>query len=194
MNKPLLLNVIDIRQYLYCPRKVYFSYVVPLEKKATFKMEYGRLMEEKIDRLETRRTLKRYKLAQGERHFHVHISSHRLGLSGEIDLLIKTRETIYPLDFKFVKGIPFKGHIYQLTGYALILEDIYKRQIDTGFIYLIPQDRIFRVEFTDDLKSNCLNFMEEIRDMILSEKMPPATRYRNRCLECECQKFCRDIW
>src|SRR5690606_2667646 len=34
------LNVTDIKQYIYCPRIIYFTYCKPVQKKNTFKMEY----------------------------------------------------------------------------------------------------------------------------------------------------------
>ena len=188
------LNIVDLKQYLYCPRKVYFTYVMPVDKKPTFKMNYGKIIEEKIDRLETRRTLKRYRLLQGEKYFHVPVKSERLGLSGEIDLLIRTQNNLYPVDFKFVRGFPYKSHLYQLAGYALILEDMYLIEISTGFIYFIPDERIFTIRIKKELKMSCLKVIEEIKAMILNESMPPATPFKRRCLECECQNFCRDIW
>jgi hypothetical protein len=48
---------------------------MPVEKKSTYKMEHGRLMEEKIEHLEQRRRLKRYNLNLGERIYHLLINS-----------------------------------------------------------------------------------------------------------------------
>ncbi len=69
------LTVNDIKQYLYCKRIVFFHYLMPVEKKSTYKMEHGRLMEEKIEHLEQRRRLKRYNLNLGERIYHLLINS-----------------------------------------------------------------------------------------------------------------------
>ena len=192
-DKSVPLMVADLKQYLYCPRKVYFTYVMPIEKKPTFKMNYGKIMEEKIDRLEVRRTFKRYRLLQGKRYFHVAVKSESLSLSGQIDLLITVHDHIYPVEFKFVRGFPYKSHLYQLAGYALILEDIYGAEVNRGFFYFIPDEKIFAIKISKELKASCLKVLEEIRDMILTQRMPYPVN-RNRCLECECQNFCRDIW
>lgn len=108
---------------------------MPVEKKTIFKMEYGKIEEAKIDRLKTRRKLKRYGLNEGRRLFHVSINSEKLLLSGKLDMLIQTKDEYFPVDFKYTKGRPYKNHIYQLCGYALILEDIYGRNVNHGFVY-----------------------------------------------------------
>lgn len=63
------LRVNDLKQYAYCPRVVFYHYVMPVEAPSTYKMEHGKLAEEKIDELERRRGLKRYGLSSGTRRF-----------------------------------------------------------------------------------------------------------------------------
>jgi CRISPR-associated exonuclease Cas4 len=76
---------------------------MPVERKSTVKMERGKEIEVRLDALEARRTLRRYRLAEGERRYHVWLSSDRLGLSGKLDLLIVTRDGCYPVDFKHTR-------------------------------------------------------------------------------------------
>ncbi|MFQ5904232.1 MAG: CRISPR-associated protein Cas4, partial [Candidatus Binatia bacterium] len=130
----------DIKQYFYCPRIVFYQYSMPVEKKPTWKMERGKIEEEETDRLEKRRKLTAYRLAEGKRQFHVWLSSERLGLTGKLDLVIDSSEGFFPVDFKFTSGRPHKNHIFQLCGYALLLEDRYRRQVNRGFVYLIPKN------------------------------------------------------
>mgnify|MGYP001573389811 FL=1 len=188
------LKVTDLKQYAYCPRIVFYEYVMPVEKKTTFKMEYGKQAEAELDELEKRRTLKRYGLDLGKRVFHKWVRSERLGLTGMLDLLIQTDAALYPVDFKYSMGRPQKNHLYQITGYALILEDIYGTRVTDGFVYLIPQKRIVRIEITDGLKAEVLAMLDQIRQMIAQEAMPDSTPYRNRCAECEYRNYCGDIF
>jgi CRISPR-associated exonuclease Cas4 len=117
------VRVNDIKQYFYCPRIVFYQYSMPVEKKATWKMERGKIEEGEIDRLEKRRKLSSYRLAEGERRFHVWLSSERLGLAGKLDLVIDSPGGLFPVDFKITKGRPHRKHLYQIFGYALLLED-----------------------------------------------------------------------
>ena len=64
------LKVSDIKQFLYCPRNVYFTYVCPVDKKTTHKMNHGKEEHLELERLEKRRTFRRYRLENGERKFH----------------------------------------------------------------------------------------------------------------------------
>jgi CRISPR-associated exonuclease Cas4 len=97
----LPLRVNDLKQYEYCPRIVFYNTVMPLDRKVTFKMQRGTEAEFQLDALEKRRSLRRYKLGDGERRFHVWLHSERLGLSGKMDLLIVSSRGYFPVDFKY---------------------------------------------------------------------------------------------
>jgi CRISPR-associated exonuclease Cas4 len=188
------VRVNDIKQYFYCPRIVFYQYSMPVEKKTTWKMERGKIEEAEIDRLEQRRKLSSYRLAEGKRRFHVWLSSDRLGLAGKLDLVIDSPEGLFPVDFKFTTGRPHRNHIYQLCGYALLLEDCYARHVDKGFVYLIPKNDAVVVDLTPDLKSETMEVLGEIRQMVEKEKMPQPTPVRNRCTDCEYRNFCGDVF
>lgn len=188
------VRVNDIKQYFYCPRIVFYQYSMPVEKKATWKMEQGKIEEEKIDQLEKRRKLSGYKLGEGKRQFHVWLSSERLGLTGKLDLLIDSSEGLFPVDFKFTAGTPHKNHIFQLCGYVLLLEECYQRQVDKGFVYLILENDAMVFDLTPDLKEETAKALDEIRSMVDRERMPPPTPVRNRCTDCEYRNFCGDIF
>jgi CRISPR-associated exonuclease Cas4 len=188
------VRVNDIKQYFYCPRIVFYQYSMPVEKKTTWKMDRGKIEEAEIDRLEKRRKLSSYRLAEGVRRFHVRLSSDRLGLTGKLDLVIDSPEGLFPVDFKFTTGRPHRNYKYQLCGYALLLEERYARKVDKGFVYLIPKNDAVVVDLTPELKEQTSKVLGEIRSMIGSEKMPPPTPVRNRCTDCEYRNFCGDIF
>jgi CRISPR-associated exonuclease Cas4 len=188
------LRVNDIKQYFYCPRIVFYQYSMPVEKKATWKMEQGKIEEDRIDKLEKRRKLAAYRLAEGKRQFHVWLTSERLGLSGKLDLLIESPDGLFPVDFKFTTADPHKNHVLQLCGYALLVEDCYQKPVNTGFVYLIPKDDAVVFDLTKELKAETLAILDGIRRMIEREQMPPPTPLRSRCTDCEYRNFCGDIF
>ncbi len=195
LNHPkLTLRVNDLKQYDYCPRVVYYQYVMPVERKATFKMEHGKSAEERLDELELRRGVRRYGLPDGQRHFHVWLTSEGLGLSGKLDLLIESSTGWYPVDFKETTGPARSNHILQLCGYALLVEEVYRCPVPRGFIYLIPGNRVESVELTDGLKSETLGTLGLIREMIVSQRVPEATELRARCTDCEYRNYCGDVF
>lgn len=188
------IRVNDIKQYAYCPRVVFYQYCMPVEKKATWKMEQGKVAEAEIDKLEKRRKLREYRLADGERRFHVWLNSGRIGLSGKIDLLIDSPEGLFPVDFKLTTGRPHKNHVAQLCGYALLLEDCYDREVTKGFVYLIPTNNAVVFDLTPERKKETRGVISEIRQMIEGEQMPEPTPVRNRCTDCEYRNYCGDIF
>lgn len=193
MPEPVL-RVSDLKQYYYCPRVVYYQYVLPVDRVATYKMEKGTAVQGDLEVLETRRKLKEYGLKEGKRIFNPWINSKDLGLSGKLDLLIETEKELYPVDFKFTKGRPFKNHVYQLGGYALVLESNHSKPVNKGFVYLIPPRDAVVFDITGDLKQECARTLEDIRRMIKEELFPAPPSHRSKCADCEYQNYCRDIW
>ena len=188
------LRVTDLKQFGYCPRIPFYQYVMPVEKKATFKMEEGKRAEMVLDKLEQRRSLRKYRLNEGTRHFHRWIRSAELGLSGKLDLLVESPSGLFPVDFKYTTGQPQKNHVYQLCGYALLVEEVYQQTVTHGFIYLIPKEEAVVVELTPGRKEEARRMLEEMRAMIAAEQMPEPTPVRARCEECEFRNYCGDIF
>lgn len=188
------LRVNDLKQFEYCRRIVFYNTVMPLDRKVTFKMQRGTEAEFRLDALEKRRSLRRYKLAEGERQFHVWLHSERLGLSGKMDLLIVSPQGYFPVDFKYTRGRPHRNHISQLAGYAVLVEDHFNTHVDTGFIYLAPLGELVAIKMTGELKQEVPQRLAEIRTMIREEILPAPTPVRARCDECEFRNYCGDIF
>ena len=188
------LRVNDLKQFEYCPRIVFYNTVMPVERKITVKMERGKQEELRLDALEKRRTLRRYELGSGERRFHLGLESVRLGLSGKLDLLIISPKGFFPVDFKYTRGRPHRNHVVQLAGYALLVEENFQTQVETGFIYLAPVQQVVAVANSRQLKEQTLNRLVEIRAIIRDGILPAATPVRARCEECEFRNFCGDVF
>jgi CRISPR-associated exonuclease Cas4 len=189
----VILRVSDIKQYMYCPRVVYFTYVMPVEKKLTYKMEEGKLQHLRLEELEMRRRLKRYRLEQGERRFRTYLRSERLGLEGILDLHIVTPAGCYPVEFKHTLQRSALNHKYQLTAYAMLLEEHYRRPVRYGFLYLMPREEIRDLEITPVMRSFTRRLCEKIRDIVRREYFPPPPGNRGRCVDCEYRNFCADL-
>lgn len=194
MSKLVSLRVSDLKQWAYCPRIVFYNYVMPVEARSTYKMNHGRTAEEEIDRLEQRRKLTEFGLVEGQRHFHYRCRSDRLALSGKLDLLIESSDGFFPVDFKATDREVYPNHIVQLCGYALILEERFRTSIERGFVFLIPRGEIVKVDLTVKAKRQTLEFLTHMRLAITSEVTPGPTSLRNRCEDCEYRNFCGDIF
>ena len=187
-----MFTVNDVKQYLYCPRVVYFTYCMPVRRRSTFKMDLGKDLHEVIERLESRRKLRRYRLSEGRRMFEVPLRSEALNLSGKLDMLIELSGEYIPVDFKHTFGRPRRNHRYQLAAYGLLVEENLG-PVKRGFLYLIPQEDAVSVELTPELKERVRQVVREMEEMVSSERMPPPAP-RSRCYDCELRRFCGDVF
>ncbi len=142
---------------------------------------------------EERRSLKAYRLSQGERQFNISLYSARLALSGKLDMAILTGNEIIPVDFKNTSGSVGLNHKYQLVGYALLLEDKWQKPVRRGFVYLVPQKKAEEIIITDNMRIFFKQTLAKIRKMIESESLPLPVRRKGHCTDCEFINFCNDI-
>lgn len=188
------LRVSDLKQYIYCPRILYYYYTLPVPRRVTRKMQYGGLEHVEIHRLEKRRSLKAYGILEGERTFQVFLESERLGLHGVLDMMITTSTgDVYPVDFKHSlskKGLHQK---YQLAAYTMLLEEKYSKPVRFGFLYLIPAKTAIPVEITPGMRDHVKKTLSAIRTIAKSERMPGYVRSKQRCTDCEFHNFCADL-
>lgn len=193
-----LLKVTDLKQFAYCPRIPYYHYCLPEVRPTTYKMDAGVRAQDGAEERERRRSLRAYGLAEGERHFNVSVASALLGVSGQIDLVIKHtvsgEDRLIPVDYKLSRREPGRHFKLQLACYALLLEEVWQMPVDDGFLYLIPTRRVVRVPVTTRLRNDVLRQLTEIRALVLAERMPPVpTKQRSRCVDCEFRRFCNDV-
>ena len=193
-EQSLALTATDLKQWAYCKRIVYYRHVMPVEFSRTYKMQRGRNVEAAVEAMEKRRGFRRYGLEGGERRFGAWVTSKRLGLAGKLDLLIVTDSACYPVDFKDTEGGVRRNHRIQLTAYALMIEESLGRSAPAAFVYLVPSKELTRIEIGDDLRKEVIGAIDEIRSFVRDERIPEPTSARARCVGCEFQNYCDDIW
>ncbi|MGE5550083.1 MAG: CRISPR-associated protein Cas4 [Bacteroidota bacterium] len=189
-----VFTVTDLKQFCYCPRIIYFTYVQPVPRHVTAAMERGIDEHLRVERLEPRRTVRRYGLDQAEKHLHIRLHSPVIGLSGQLDMLLIAGEDHYPVEFKHTRQSPAANHRRQLTAYALLVEEEYEVRVNRGFFCVYPENRLFPVEIGDDDKSAVLAAVGAMRQIALAQEWPEATHDRGKCLCCEWRNFCNDIY
>jgi CRISPR-associated protein Cas4 len=173
---------------------VYFHQVMPGAGQMTFKMREGLRAQDLIGNLEMRRTLREYGLEGAERQFGIWLENEKLGLTGKLDLLLKGEKTAAVVDFKLTSGGVGENHRMQLAGYALLVEAAMGLSVEKTFLFRIPDNKVYTVEVTAELRARVVEVVGIIRRMKEEEMMPEATEVRARCVECEYANYCGDIW
>jgi len=192
-SERLWLRVTDIKQYLYCPRIIYYTYCMPVPRALTYKMEEGKSQHVRVMELEERRSLRAYGLETGERVFRVSLSSERLGLCGVLDMVILRPTESIPVEFKHSMGKVGLNLRYQLVAYGLLVEERWGKPVRRGFIYRIPEKRAVEVVIRPNMRRYVVRVLREMRQMVKGEVMPGPTRRRERCVDCEYRRYCKDI-
>ena len=189
-----LIPVTDLKQWAYCARIVYYHRVMPAVGKPTYKMKEAIAAQELIEGLEMRRSLKEYGLEGAQRRFNVWLRDEGLGLSGKLDLLLEAPDQVAVVDFKLTSGEPGENHRMQLAGYCLLAESASGLPARRGFVYRIPDNRIFALEITEELRRAVAVAMNGIRQVGATQSWPDPTAVRGRCVECEFANYCADVW
>ena len=189
-------RVSDFKQWVYCPRVLYYLYCLPDVRPVTYKMRAGTEAGEHTEELEERRSLRAYGLSQGERQYNVALSSMKLGLRGKADMVIRTDEggagEVIPVDFKDSdKAGPHFA--LQLVAYALLLEEAWGCEVRRGFLYMIPLRHAEEVRIDRRLRARFANALAQMMTMLNKETMPEPTPQLNKCVVCEFRRFCNDV-
>ena len=194
-------RVTDLKQWVYCPRILYYALCLPDVRPTTFKMEAGIEAGEREEGREERRSLRTYGLKEGRREFNVAVSSARLGMNGKVDMVIWLDDgagrcppipEAVVVDYKLssTAGAHFQ---LQLAAYAVLLEEQFGALARRGFLYFIPLRKAEEVKLEQRLRQKLFKAVDEMHLMLAGERMPPATEQRGRCVACEFRRFCNDV-
>ena len=194
-----LFEVTDLKQYIACPRIVYYRYCLPCVRPITGLMEEGIRRHEEEDAREERRSLRNYGLSEGERVAHLALRSSELGLTGRLDLAIATpsceaenAEGIV-VEYKYSEQKAGPHFTLQLAAYALLLEEAWSIPVKRGYLYSIPLKRAELIPITPHLRKKVVQTVQHIQRIVESELMPAAPTTQYRCVTCEFRRFCNDV-
>lgn len=187
-------RVTDLKQWVYCPRVLYYHMCLPNVRPVTYKMIVGTEAGLAEEGRESRRSLRSYGLKKGRREFEVPLQSSTLGLRGKPDMVIwldESREVI-PVDYKQseIAGEHFK---LQVSAYGIMLEEISGYTAKRGFLYSIPQRKAEEVKIYKRTRDKLQTALTEMHRILRYELMPEATPNKNKCLACEFRRFCNDV-
>jgi CRISPR-associated exonuclease Cas4 len=184
--------VTDLKQWIYCPRILYYRLCLPDIRPTTYKMQIGAEEGKAEGTREKRRSLKIYGVEDGHREFDVALSSERYGLRGKGDLVIWRTAEVIPVDYKF-SNIAGQHFQMQLVAYGLLLEEMSGLTAHRGFLYMLPNRNVIEVKFVARLRQKLLGTLEMMQRMLYGELIPPPTQNQHKCLACEFRRFCNDV-
>lgn len=191
--EPLVFRVVDLKQWFACRRIVYYHHVLPAVRPTTYSMQAGIAAHDEVRPLEKRRTLHAYGIPDGERHFDVVLYTPDLGLSGLVDMVIEREEELIPVDFKDSFNTKARHFRLQVVAYGLMLEYLWERPVERGFVYSLPARRATEVKLTGRARSTVQKAIAEMREMVERSIFPPPPASQRLCVTCEFRRFCNDV-
>lgn len=176
-----LLSVTDVKDYVYCPRVVYFRRVLRARERMGSQQSDARERHVRLHAKEARRrgiVPHSRELAHGEKSFGVRLVSRRLGLQGTLDCLVRIGGEYVPVDYKFTesdRGRVWTHHKYQLVAYAMLVEDNLSTTVRRAYAYYVPEELLAPVPVTQSSREFVKKILTRIRRIVRSEE-PPAVR------------------
>ena len=162
-------------------------------------MTYGCKGHTNIENLEKRRKGAIFydkRLNTAQKFYKKYLLSEKLKLTGVLDCLIQIEREYLPVEYKMgksKKGGVYVDHKYQLTGYALLVEEMYKCTVKTGFLYYINEKIVEEVQITSTMKTIVKEAIDDICSIISKELLPEPVEQEKQCISCEFKKMCRRI-
>jgi len=173
------VNVSDINQYLYCPRRFYYiSYFDTIEM--NYYLKDGQSKHWNQSR-------------RGGWIREFYIKSERLGLHGKIDVL-ETKNirdsgsVLTPIERKRGSSYYDNDEI-QLAAYCMLLEEYLEEPVRLGYLYLFGTNERYAITITDWHREQVITITEAIRKMSL-DSIPDFTSNLNKCKKCSVVQYC----
>ena len=118
--------------------------------------------------------------------------SHRHGLTGRPDYLVRTQDGIVPVEAKSTRcpasGVPYESHLMQLASYCLLVEETLGERVPFGVIRY--RDRQLRVDYTDELRESLLSLLAEMREARRAADVHRSHDETARCAACSYRGIC----
>ena len=172
-----------LQHYIYCPRQCALIHLEKIWVENRFTAE-GRVLHERVDNNETGKT-------GGVRIVRtLPICSHRLGLSGQADVVeFHSDGTVYPVEYK--RGKPKKDRCdeVQLCAQALCLEEMLDVEIPTGALFYGQRRRRKTIDLDVELRQLTESVAERVHKLFQSG-VTPLAEYSKKCEQCSLLQAC----
>lgn len=181
-----------IIQHQYCPRFIYFEYVlsIPQYEEKNFKVLKGRELHD--ERLEQNKEYLRRKIGVVNKYLDQYLTNPLL--RGRVDEVLELSDgTMAPLDYKFAIYDNFVYLTYktQLQCYALLIEDNFGMPVKKGYlVYVRSKNKLVDVEINENDKQTVRKCAMDIHQIIGKNYFPKATRHKARCIGCTYTNIC----
>lgn len=183
-----------IRQYIFCPRIVYYNLLTNIKpifpRQVSLGIEYHSLQE----KLSKNRKFKKLDIEYNEALLDKYIENETLNICGIVDLALLCNDEVIPVEFKFIeaKKKPSYSHVLQLYGYGLLLSKEYNKEFKRAIIIYSNNMKLFKIEITQKIKDDFLKTLKAIEKVERNNILPNSSANELQCSQCEYLNYCDD--
>ena len=181
-----------IRQYLFCPRIVYYISLTNIKPIYPKHVKLGEEYHNLQDNMLHSRKFKKLNINYEKILNNEYLSDEKLNISGIVDLAFITKDNVIPIEFKNITKKYSYGHILQLVGYGLLLEKKYNKAFEYGYIIFGNNLKFYKIKITNKHKKDFFDVVNKIDYIIENEIFPNSSANENKCSQCEYLNFCDD--
>ena len=171
-----LVNVSDLNQYQYCPRRYWYLHFFDTQGRNYYRVE-GKTTHER-------------KSTRGDWLNELYLESESIGLKGKIDVLDMEDGRRLPVEWKRAgSGDYYWNDELQIAGYCMLLEENVDGAVREGAIYLYETDQRMHIPITEDHREAVRETIKAMRSMSY-EDIPPLVDNPNKCEKCSTRQYC----
>lgn len=181
LGDPVEVLISALEHYSYCPRQCALIHVERIFIENVYTVR-GTLAHKRVDSgaVDMRAGVRAVR--------DVLLWSERLNIRGKADLVEFRARAPYPVEYKVGKRRARHPDL-QLCAQALCLEEMLSVDVPRGAIYYHATRSRHEVVFDDDLRNRTVTIIEEIRQVLQEQCLPPAPDDR-RCRHCSLKFDC----
>ena len=171
-----LVNVSDLNQYQYCPRRYWYLHFFDTQGRNYQRIE-GKTKHEN-------------KATRGDWLNELYLESESIGLKGKIDVLDLEDGRTIPIERKRASsGDYYWNDEVQIAGYCMLLEANVDEVVREGAIYLYETDQRMHIPITEDHREAVRETVDAMRSMSPND-VPPLTDNPKKCEKCSTREYC----
>lgn len=190
----LMITPSEVLEHLYCSRFTYFMNClkIPQHEELRYKVLKGRELHSRKEK-ENKEYLRK-KIDCVSKEISVYLASPVIRVRGIVDEVLTFSDgSMAPLDYKYseFRDYLFKTHRVQSVLYAMLIQEIYKKPVNVGYIcYVRKSAKLKKILYKAEDFVYAKNVIEEIFSVVQKGYYPKRTTWRNRCIDCCYKNIC----
>ena len=188
------ITISEVMEYLFCPRFIYFMNCLNIAQHEEQKYKVIRGREIHYEKKFINKEYLRKKIGCMEKHLDVYLYNSNYHIRGVVDEVLKLKDGTYaPLDYKFAEynNKIFKTYRFQLILYGLMIKEIFKGDVNKGYIVFTRSKNFLKeIVITDKDFLAAIETIKEILNIIKIGYYPKKTPDRIKCIDCCYKNIC----